>query len=231
MNNGRGLAAVSAVACDLDGTLLDTLPDLAEAGNRMLADLGRAPVSTQTVRSFIGNGIPRLTKRLLTGQLDGEPPADLFAHALQRFEAHYAQTLTLLSKPYPDVEAGLLRFTQLGLRLACVTNKAESFTLPLLRAAGLHRFFQLVVSGDSLPRKKPDPMQLLHCAEQFGITPARLLVIGDSESDAQAARAAGCPLFCVPYGYTRTGVRDLNCDVIVSSLLEAAALVTPLLIS
>jgi phosphoglycolate phosphatase len=219
--------AISGVAFDLDGTLLDTLPDIAEAGNRMLMDLGRAAVSLDTVRGFVGNGIPKLTKRLLTGELDGEPPSELFDRALGRFEAHYRDTLTLQTRPFPEVESGLARFAELGLPLACVTNKAELFTLPLLEATGLRRFFDLVVSGDSLPRKKPDPLPLLHCAQQFGIRPDVLLVIGDSTSDAQAARAAGCPLFCVPYGYTRRGVRDLNCDVIVTGLLQASTLVTP----
>jgi phosphoglycolate phosphatase len=216
---------VSAIALDLDGTLLDTLPDIAEAADRMLADLGRPPAGEQLVRRYIGNGIPRLTKRLLTGTFDGEPPEDLFARALPLFEDHYRQTLTNLTAPFPEVVAGLRQFSAAELELACITNKAAAFTEPLLEATGLRGFFRLVLSGDSLPRKKPDPLPLLHCAQHFGILPGALLVIGDSANDVEAARAAGCPVFCVPYGYTNRHVRELGCDAIVDNLLEASKLI------
>jgi phosphoglycolate phosphatase len=218
---------VRAVAFDLDGTLLDTLPDIADAADRMLADLGRAPVGQKVVRSYIGNGIARLTKRLLTGEMQGEPPEDVFARAHELFESHYRITLTLRTRPYPGVEDGLRWFARSGLRLACVTNKAESFTLPLLEATGLRHFFELVLSGDSLPRKKPDPLPLLHCASRLGARPEELLMIGDSANDAEAARAAGCPVLCVPYGYRHGEVRDLDCDAIVDGLIEATRLIIP----
>jgi len=219
---------VKSVAFDLDGTLLDTLPDIADAADRMLVDLGRAPVGQEVVRRYIGNGIARLTKRLLTGEMNGKPPADLFDRALELFESHYRITLTLRTQPYPGVEEGLRWFAGAGLKLACVTNKAESFTLPLLEATGLRQFFDLVLSGDSLPRKKPDPLPLLHCASRFGARPNELLVVGDSANDAEAARAAGCPVFCVPYGYRHGEVRDLDCDAIVDDLIEATRLIIPL---
>lgn len=218
---------VLAVALDLDGTLLDTLPDIAVAAQRMLQHLGRAPVDERTVRSYIGNGIPRLTKRLLTGTRDGEPEPELFAQALRLFEENYSHALSERTRPFPGVAEGLLRFRSQGLGLACITNKAEAFTLPLLEATGLRGWFAVVVSGDSLAQKKPDPLPLLHCARVFGIEPAQLLVVGDSEADVQAARAAGCPVFCVSYGYSAREVQDLNCDAIVDSLIEAAALVGP----
>jgi phosphoglycolate phosphatase len=218
---------VKAVAFDLDGTLLDTLPDIAAAADRMLADLGRAPAGEQTVRRYVGNGIPRLTKRLLTGEMEGEPPARAFDRALELFERHYRDTLTERTRPFPGVEEGLGRFKQDGLKLACITNKAQSFTLPLLQATGLLGSFDLVLSGDSLPRKKPDPLPLLHCARQFEARPIELLVIGDSANDAQAARAAGCPVFCVPYGYRTGDVRELDCDAIVADLIEASRLIAP----
>jgi len=219
---------VAAIAFDLDGTLLDTLPDIAEAADRMLSDLGRPAAGEQVVRRYIGNGIPRLTKRLLTGQLDGEPPQDLYAQALPLFEAHYQQTLTRRSVPFPGVVDGLRAFRAAGLKLACVTNKAAAFTEPLLASTGLSGYFDLVVSGDSLPRKKPDPAPLLYCAQQLGVAPRRLLVVGDSVNDVQAAHAAGCPVFCVPYGYLDRPVRDLDCDAIVGDLVEAYKLIAPL---
>jgi phosphoglycolate phosphatase len=115
-----------------------------------------------------------------------------------------------------------------GLQLACVTNKSAAFTLPLLAAAGIAERFDLVASGDSLPAKKPDPLPLRHVARRFGLEPHRLLVIGDSDNDTRAARAAGCPVLCVPYGYRGAGqVRDLDCDAIVTDLLHACSLITP----
>ena len=217
---------VDAVAIDLDGTLLDTLPDIAEAADRMLTELGRAPAGAQIVRGYIGNGIPTLTKRLLTGQIDGEPEPEVFEVALASFERHYRDTFTYRSRPYPGVVSGLQRMRAARLRLACVTNKSASFTLPLLAATHLSEYFELVVSGDSLPKKKPDPLPLLHVAGQFALAPERLLVIGDSDNDASAARSAGCPVVCVPYGY-RGGrdVRELDCDAIVVDLVEACSLI------
>ena len=216
---------VKAAAFDLDGTLLDTLPDIAEAARRMLVDVGRPEVGAKAVRRYIGDGIQRLAKRLLTREMDGEPPAGELERALDRFEHHYRDTLTRRTRPFPGVEDGLRQFARAGLKLACVTNKAESFTLPLLEATGLRGFFDLVVAGDTLPRKKPDPRPLLYCAQQFGARPHELLVVGDSANDARAARAAGCPAFCVPYGYSARDVRELDCDAIVENLVEAARLI------
>jgi phosphoglycolate phosphatase len=220
--------AVKAVAVDLDGTLLDTLPDIAEAADRMLRDLGRPAAGSHIVRGYIGRGIPTLVKRLLTGALDAEPDSILFARALPLFEQHYRQTFDRRSRPFPGAVEGLERMRAAGLKLACVTNKAQAFTLPLLASTAVDRYFELVVSGDSLPRKKPDPLPLLHIAQHFGVAPARLLLIGDSDNDTEAARAAGCPVLCVSYGYKGSGqVRDLDCDAIVASLIEAAELIVP----
>jgi phosphoglycolate phosphatase len=130
------------------------------------------------------------------------------------------------TRPYPGVLDGLSALRENGFRLACITNKAEAFTLPLLRATGLLEFFDLVLSGDTLPKKKPDPMPLLHACKQFNIEPGEMLLIGDSLNDSQAARAAGCHIFCVPYGYNEgRDVRELDCDAVVPSLYEAAKLI------
>jgi len=217
---------VAAVAFDLDGTLVDTLPDLHEAANRMLADLGRSKVDDSAVRAYVGDGVDRLVKRLLTGDADCEPDAALFDRAGNAFRSHYATVLSRASRPFPGVVEGLQEMRRHGLRLACITNKAGRFTEPLLRDIGLAPYLDLVLSGDSLPHRKPDPLPLLHCAQVFGVPASRLLMIGDSPNDTRAARAAGCPVFCVPYGYRGTiGVHELDCDAIVPGLLDSMKLV------
>jgi len=218
--------AVSAVVIDLDGTLLHTAPDLAEAGRRMMVELGLPPVPEETVKTYIGNGVARLIKRILTGSMDGEPDAALFERARPIYEKHYAEVVSLHSRPFPDVVEGLQALKQAGYRLACITNKAEKFTVPLLKDTGLYDYFDLILSGDTLPRRKPDPLPLLHACEVFGVTPDQMLLIGDSLNDTQAARAAGCHVFCVPYGYNRgRSVRELDLDAVVDSLLHAARLI------
>ncbi|MDT8363343.1 MAG: phosphoglycolate phosphatase [Nitrosomonas sp.] len=219
--------AVRAVIIDLDGTLLDTAEDLAMAANEMLRELRRETLPLSTIQHFIGKGVPRLVKRTLTNSLDGEPDPELFVQALSIYERCYANHLHVHTHPYPDVISGLNRLKQDGFHLICITNKAEAFTLPLLRAAGLLDYFELVLSGDSLPRSKPDPLPLLHACKQFGIPPESALLIGDSLNDAIAARAAGCYIFCVPYGYNEgRDVRELDCDAVVGTILEAAGRIT-----
>lgn len=219
--------AVNVVVIDLDGTLLHTAPDLAEAGRRMMLELGMPPVPEATVKTWIGNGVARLIKRILTGSMEGEPEAALYARARPIYEKHYAEVVSLHSRPFPGVLEGLQALKEAGFRLACITNKAEKFTVPLLKDTGLYDFFELILSGDSLPKRKPDPLPLLHACEVFGVAPDHMLLIGDSLNDTQAARAAGCHVFCVPYGYNRgRHVRELDLDAVVDSLLHAATLIT-----
>jgi len=218
--------AVEVVVIDLDGTLLHTAPDLAEASNRMLAELHLPALEEAQLQTYIGNGVTRLIKRVLTRNMDGEPDAELFNRAKPIYEKHYAEVVSLHSRPFPDVVAGLQAMKQAGYHLACITNKAEKFTLPLLRDTGLHDFFELILSGDTLPKMKPDPLPLLHACEHFGITPDKMLLIGDSLNDTQAARAAGCHVFCVPYGYNRgQHVNELDPDAVVDTLLAATELI------
>ncbi len=216
---------VKAVVIDLDGTLLNTAPDLAEAASRMAAELNLPPVALDVVKTYIGNGVSRLVKRVLTRHMDDEPDAALFARALPVYEKHYAEVVSRESRPFPGVVEGLQAMRATGYRLACITNKAEKFTVPLLKDTGLFDYFELILSGDTLPRRKPDPLPLQHACKVFGVAPAELLLIGDSLNDTQAARAAGCHVFCVPYGYNRgRSVEELDLDAVVPSLLEATKL-------
>lgn len=217
---------IKAVVIDLDGTLLDTAPDLADAAIAMAADLGLPAITLEEVKTYIGNGVSRLVKRVLTRDMHADPLPELFAKALPIYEKHYAEGVSRKSRPFPGVVDGLQVMFETGYRLACITNKAERFTVPLLKDTGLIDFFELILSGDSLPEKKPSPLPLLHACQVFGVEPDELLLIGDSLNDTQAARAAGCPVFCVPYGYNRgRPVAELDLDAVVPSLAEAAKLI------
>lgn len=226
MNQSRFPIRIKAIVIDLDGTLLDTAPDLAEAAARMAAELDLPPIALDTIKTYIGNGVSRLVKRVLTRDMDAEPDAALFAKALPVYEKHYASVVSRESRPFSGVIDGLEGMKNLGFRLACITNKAEKFTIPLLKDTGLYDYFELVLSGDSLPKRKPDPLPLRHACEFFGVPPQELLLIGDSLNDTQAARAAGCHVFCVPYGYNRgRNVEELDLDAVVPSLQAAIGLI------
>lgn len=217
---------IKAIAFDLDGTLVETLPDLHESAVRMLAQVGRPAVSESTVRAYVGDGVDRLVKRLLTGEADGEPDSASFEKAAENFRHHYASVLTRASLPFSGAISTLEKLRVRGFKLACVTNKPARFTGPLLEGLGLTGYLDLILSGDSLPRKKPDPLPLLHAARVFGIEPAQLLMVGDSPVDTAAARTAGCPVFCVPYGYRGTlAVHELDCDAIVPTLPDLLDLI------
>lgn len=218
--------SVQAVMIDLDGTLLDTIPDLAVATNRMLEALGRAPLPLETVRTYVGKGIPRLVERALAHDIDGRTDAAALAQALPVFERFYAEVNGAHTTIYPGVREGLEQLRAASFPLACVTNKAGAFTLPLLERMGLTGYFAQTIAGDTLARKKPDPLPLLHACAQFGIAPGRMLMIGDSLNDVQAARAAGCPVFCVSYGYNEgQDVQSLDVDAIVSALTDCIPLI------
>jgi phosphoglycolate phosphatase len=217
--------AISAIVLDLDGTLVHSAPELAEAANRMLRDMGRPAAPQDLLMSYIGNGISWLVKRALTGDMHAEPEAALFDRALPIFEKHYSELL-LHSKPFPRAVEGLDALKAAGFRLGCITNKAARYTEPLLKGIGLAPYFDLVLSGDTLPEKKPHPLPLLHSARFFGVPAEQLLLIGDSLNDAAAARAAGCPVFCVPYGYNHgEPVDGLDLDAVVADLPAALKLI------
>ncbi len=216
---------VSAIVLDLDGTLLHSAPQLAEAANRMLREMDYTPVSQELLSSYIGNGIGWLVKRALTGEMHATPDAALFEHAMPIFEKHYAELL-MDSKPYDGVIEDMEAMRAAGFPLSCITNKAARFTGPLLEGTGLAKYFEIVVSGDTLPEKKPHPLPLQHVAKFFGVPVEKLLLIGDSLNDTLAARAAGCPVFCVPYGYNRgEPVETLDKDAVINRLSDALPLI------
>jgi phosphoglycolate phosphatase len=213
---------IRSITIDLDGTLLDTVPDLAAAANAMLREMGRAELPIAAIAAFIGRGIPKLVARCLPDLDD-----DAVEQAQVIFRRHYAIENGRRSALFPGVLEGLQAFRAAGLPMAVITNKAAAFTEPLLAATQLDSWFEFAVSGDSLPHKKPHPAQLLHACERMGTSPAENLHIGDSHHDAVAARAAGCPVFIVPYGYNEgEDVQGIDCDAIVASLAEAARRVT-----
>ena len=216
---------ISAIVLDLDGTLLHSAPELAEAANRMLRDMGRPAASQELLMSYIGNGISWLVKRALTGDMHAEPDAALFDQAMPFFDKHY-NALLLQSKPYPGVMEGLQAMRDSGFRLGCITNKSSRYTDPLLQSSGLAPYFSIVLSGDTLPEKKPHPLPLLHSAKFFGVPVDKLLMIGDSLNDTLAARAAGCPVFCVPYGYNHgKPVDGLDADAVIADVSAALKLI------
>lgn len=213
--------AVKMVMIDLDGTLIDTAPDIAASANTMLEQLGMPTHDLSLVATWIGNGVGRLVKRALIGGLEGEPDPALYEKGYPIFLEAYAKCVSNESHPYPGVVEGLEALKKVGFSLACITNKAEAFTLPLLKDLGLDKYFELVLSGDALPKKKPDPLPLLHACKHFGISPDHGVLVGDSINDTQAARAAGMPIILVPYGYNRgQDVNELDPDVVVDSLTD-----------
>jgi len=216
------------VLCDLDGTLVDSVPDLAHSIDAMMGRLGRPPCGEAAVRTWVGNGVERLIHRALTGRLDGEAdPAD-YRRAYPIFVEIYADNACNHSALYQGVREGLDFLQAAGYALGCVTNKPAQFTEPLLAHLGIRSYFDLVVSGDSLPRKKPDPLPLLHAAGHFGVAPADALMIGDSLSDVKAARAAGFGIICTSYGYNHgLDIRDAQPDAVVDSLAELQGLLAP----
>lgn len=217
--------SIRAVIIDLDGTLLDTVADLAAAANAVRLDAGMPALEQQRIGQFVGQGADILMHRTMTDSADGRLEPEPFARARAAFDHHYAIENGRHAQLFPGVRSGLDRMIAHGLKLACVTNKPQMFTDPLLARHELTACFEIVLGGDALPRKKPDPLPLLHIAQTFDLTPGQCLMIGDSINDARAARSAGMPVLIVPYGYNEGhDVATLDCDGIVNSLDHAARL-------
>jgi len=208
--------AIDAAILDLDGTLVDTLGDFHATINAMLAQLGLRPVDKAFIERSIGKGSEHLIRCTLA-EVQADP--QLYEAAWQAYQAHYARVNCDLSDVYSGAMEGLKALRDRGLTLACLTNKPTAFAKDLLAMKGLAPFFDLVFGGDAFERKKPDPMPLLKTCEALGTPPHRTLMIGDSSNDAKAARAAGCPVALVTYGYNHgEPVRDVDADAFVDRL-------------
>ena len=224
-----------AAIVDLDGTMVDTLGDFEVALNRALADLDLPPVTRALVERTVGKGSEHLIRSVLAHQLalpdvkgltnvcDARSVENLYAAAWQRYQHHYLAINGEFADVYPGVIEGLQQLRDAGLQLACLTNKPLSFAKPLLQAKGLDHFFTHVYGGDSFERKKPDPLPLLKTCEALGVNPVQALMVGDSSNDAQAARAAGCPVVLVRYGYNHgESVDGVDADAHIDTLTHIA---------
>ena len=206
----------AAAIIDLDGTMVDTLGDFHAALNAALADLGAERIGRAFIEQTIGKGSEHLVRQTLSAV---SAPEGCYDEALARYQHHYKRINGEHAAVYHGVLEGLARLQSCGLKLACLTNKPLAFARALLEQKGLAPFFSLCFGGDSFDRKKPDPLPVLRTCEALGEAPSRVLVIGDSENDARAARAAGCQVMLVPYGYNHgRPVTEVDCDGVVDRL-------------
>jgi len=218
---------IRLILFDLDGTLVDSVPDLSWCAGRMMQDLGLPEPGEEAARRWVGNGVERFVKRVLTGEMETEPDPELFIRGLEKFQQLYARHVSDRSMLYTGVVETLERLAATEIHLACVTNKPEPFTSDLIAAMRLDPYFELVVAGNTTARKKPDPMPLHYAADRFGLEYSACLMVGDSSNDVAAARAAGFAVVCVPYGYNHgADIRDADPDLVVDDLRQLADLFT-----
>jgi len=211
-------SSFDAAIVDLDGTLVDTLPDFDVALNAMLRELRLPPIDVHTIESMIGRGSEYLIRALLEHV---GAPAARFDEAWDSYWKNYLAINGDHSRVYPGAREGLAALRDAGLKLACLTNKPTAFALPLLDRMQLAPFFDIVFGGDAFERKKPDPLPTIRACEALGASASRALVIGDSSNDARAARAAGCPVVLVTYGYNHgEPVQRIDADGYVDSIAE-----------
>ena len=214
---------IEAALIDLDGTMVDTADDFAAGLNGMLAQLDAEETTREEVMGYVGKGSEHLIKSVLAPRFPEDDAQARFDEALALYQDEYAKINGRHTHLYPDVEAGLAALRDQGIKLACVTNKPHRFAVELLQQYGLAQYFSVVIGGDSLEKKKPDPLPMLTACERLGVEPAAAVAIGDSENDAIAGRAAGMATLTVPYGYNHgQPVQKIESDGIVATLLDAA---------
>ena len=211
----------SLVVFDLDGTLIDSAPDMHRAVNLMLADLGCAPLSLPEIRSMVGDGASALIARALAARhcVSADP-----AKALDQFLEHYEEDPTNVTRTFPGVAETLGRLQATGLTLAVCTNKPSRLTGMILEHLEIDRFFTRVVAGDSMPFRKPDPRALMEVVDGFGTPKAATIMVGDSEVDAATAHAAGVPFVLMTYGYHRGPIEDISSIATLDHFGELATL-------
>ncbi len=227
------LPTLQALMIDLDGTLVDTMADFEAALNLALADIDLPKVDTSVVSIAVGKGSEHLVRTVLQHQLrlpevqasglvcDNTTVDTMYEPAFLRYQHHYGRVNGQHAQVYPGVLQGLQAFKAKGLPMACLTNKPTAFAKDLLARKELDGFFSHVFGGDAFPRKKPDPMPLLETCKALGTTPSLTLMLGDSQNDAQAARAAVCPVVLVTYGYNHgEPIRGVDCDGFIDQFTE-----------
>ena len=222
----RPLKDIQVVILDLDGTMIDSVPDLDVALNGMLHELTLPPVDGAAVRMFVGRGTQNLVRSTLSVHLQPDEVEKTMDIAMTLFYKYYRIVNGEHSTVFPGVKDGLKAMREKQLHIACVTNKPSIFTEPLLAKNDLYSYFNLIYCSDTFLVKKPDPFPMQMACKKFGFPLHQAVAIGDSINDAQAARAAGCSLFMVPYGYNYgKPVEEMHPDAVVSSLLQAANLI------
>jgi len=219
----RLLNGASAVGFDLDGTLIDSAPDIAASANAMLETLGLPTLPEARFPALIGDGVDQLVRRALTESAGKAPDAGQQAWAHEHYRTLYGARLFERSRVYPGVAAGLRALREAGVRLCCVTNKAHEFVEPMLAAAGLLALFEFSLSPQHDGERKPSPVMLLSACARLERGPAEFVYVGDSRTDILAARAAHCGAIAVDYGYQRDALAELKPDATIGSLVELTA--------
>ena len=214
------------VLIDVDGTMVDSVSDLAFSIDLMMQDLDMPKRGGDKVSHWVGNGLERLVKRALLDALDGEPDEALFSRALPLFRSHYRVNNSTRSQLYDGVRQGLDYLRRRGYRMGCVTNKVAEFTHPLLRDLDIADYFEVIICGDDTAKIKPHPLPLLTAAQRMQVNPQKSLMLGDSSNDVQAARAAGFQIICTSYGYNHgEDIRRYGPDAVIDSMVELEKLI------
>ncbi len=209
------------IMIDVDGTLVDSVPDLSWCLDETLKQVGLSPRGEAAARNWVGNGVIRIVERGIANDLDAAHDPEIFEKAMPIFRALYAENTSKRSVRYPGVREGMDYLQTLGIKIGCITNKDAEFTHPILKDLGLWDDFEIVISGDTLAKKKPDPLPLLHGAKELGADPKKSLMLGDSTPDVKAARAAGFEIICMSYGYNHgVDINESNPDAVIDSFVE-----------